>query len=255
MPACHAGDRRFESGRVRQASPYSATIGWRAEAGLSRPARRAERGTRSINRVVGGGLLVILVVTALVVVLVAPGLLSPTSPGPTGTDSPPNVANATPSRSVGAQPSPDRPRRTPVPLTEPSPAQPSPSQPPVEVRPVDMPFVPVVGFWSTESSISRDQLEDALTGGNRYPSSIVPAGDEDAIAGALGLTLGSSVRSGTAAEIRQAAADGALGLMRAIDVTPAVHALAIDGMSLFGNERAATIAEWPLMATVDAPHA
>jgi poly-gamma-glutamate capsule biosynthesis protein CapA/YwtB (metallophosphatase superfamily) len=119
-----------------------------------------------------------------------------------------------------------------------------------------MPFVPVVGFWSTESSISRDQLEDALTGeSSRFPSILVPAGDEDAIAGALGVTLASNVRSGTAAEIRQAAADGALGLMRAIDVTPAVHALALDGVSLFGNERLATIAEWPLKATVDAPHA
>lgn len=119
-----------------------------------------------------------------------------------------------------------------------------------------MPFVPVVGFWSTESSISRDQLDAALTGGSsRFPSVIVSIGDEDAIAGALGVTLASGVRSGSAADIRQAVADGALGVLRAIDVTPAVHALAIDGMSLFGNDRLASTADWPLTATVDAPGA
>jgi hypothetical protein len=118
-----------------------------------------------------------------------------------------------------------------------------------------MPFVPVVGFWSTESSISRDQLEAALTGGSsRFPSVIVSAGDESAIGTALGITLASEVRSGSPAEIRRAVADGALGVLRATDVTPAVHALAIDGLSLFGNERQATLADWPLTATVEATH-
>jgi poly-gamma-glutamate synthesis protein (capsule biosynthesis protein) len=115
-----------------------------------------------------------------------------------------------------------------------------------------MPFVPVLGFWSTESSISRNKLEDALTGGGGFSTVIVSAGDEDAIGAALGATIGSDVRSGTAAEIRQAVADGALGVLRAIDVTPAVHALAIDGVSLFGNSRVAALADWPLTATVDA---
>ena len=166
---------------------------------------------------------------------------------------PTNAAQVSPDATADLQPTPDRPRRTPIGTTEPTPGQPSPSQAAVDVRPVEMPFVPVVGFWSTESSIARDQLGGALAGrGSRFGLVMVSTGDEEAIGRALGVTVGPAVRSGTAAEIRQAVSDGALGVVRAIDVTPAVHALAIDGLSLFGNARVAEVGDWPLVATVDA---
>jgi poly-gamma-glutamate synthesis protein (capsule biosynthesis protein) len=122
---------------------------------------------------------------------------------------------------------------------------------PTAVSAVRMPLVPVVRYWSTLRSISEDELREALIGGSeRYPDVVVPAADRDAIAGALGAQLPESVVSADVAGIRSRVRDGALGLLRASDVTPAVRALAIDDQSLFGAKRITDAAAWPLAIEV-----
>ena len=113
-----------------------------------------------------------------------------------------------------------------------------------------MPFVPVVAFWSQESSISMDELRAAANGtSSKYTGLVVPFGDNEPLASFLGV---SAIRPGSVEEIEGAVKDGALGLLRATDVSPRVHALAIDGVSLFGNDRISNVAEWPITINVQA---
>ena len=117
-----------------------------------------------------------------------------------------------------------------------------------------MPIVPVVGFWSTDESLSQADLAAALGGASRrYPSVIVPEADKVAIGEALGVQIADGVRTGDAAAIRAGVKDGALGLMRASDLTPEVRALALDGEELVGNDRVKRASDWPLVITVQGP--
>jgi len=112
-----------------------------------------------------------------------------------------------------------------------------------------MPFVPVTSFWSTDNGISMDDLRAAATGqSSTYSRLIVPTADVQAVREALGGTP----ETGSTEEIEAAVRDGALGLLRASDVSQRVHALALDGASLFGVERVRSAAEWPLTLNVTA---
>jgi poly-gamma-glutamate capsule biosynthesis protein CapA/YwtB (metallophosphatase superfamily) len=111
-----------------------------------------------------------------------------------------------------------------------------------------VPMVPVVSFWSTDQTITRTELVDALEGrSTRYRNVIVPTADKDQISTRLGVTLAASVKSGSVAQIRAAVRKGALALLRANDVTPAVRALAIDRAQLFGTEHLVSLDAWPLL--------
>lgn len=128
---------------------------------------------------------------------------------------------------------------------------PSSSAPPV-IRDVVMPIVPVVGFWEIEQGLSRAELTAALEGSTeRFLSVMVPDQDRAAIGLALDLTIADSVAGGDVDAIRTAVRDGALGLMRASDVTPQVRAIPLEGKELFGNERVRSNLDWPLTITVD----
>ena len=109
--------------------------------------------------------------------------------------------------------------------------------PVLDPEPTLIPFVPVVGFWSTKPGISGVELEAALAGRSRRYRRVLAAG---AVAGAT--------RS-TPALIREAvnADPGTLGLLPAEEVTADVHALAVDGLDLFGNDRLRDLATWPLL--------
>ncbi len=168
----------------------------------------------------------------------------------------PEVAGNEPSvapQSTSAAPAPSdtlpAPTDAPSPNGSSSPSDGPPATPPDGgPAPAQVALVPVVGFWSGEESISRRELARALVGESaRYERVIVPEADRDAIAAALGVSLGAGVESGGPAQIRRAAGDGALGLLRVADVTPAVRALAIDDVALFGNRRLADLGDWPLL--------
>ncbi len=190
---------------------------------------------------------------------VAPG--SSSSPRPsslTGAASPSGTAGTSSSGSdtmpgPGETPGPDATPTEPGATIDPG-ASPAPTPTQAPTGSLIMPIVPVVGFWETETGISMHALTDALKGASSsWPRVIVLQADRGAIADALGIKLGNSVETGNVAGIQAAVKQGALGLMRASDLTPAVRALALDGKDLFGNNRIKKNSEWPLLATVTAP--
>ena len=107
-----------------------------------------------------------------------------------------------------------------------------------------MPFVPVVSFWSTRESISLAELRTGLANGQ------VLVADDDLAP--LGVAPSASRLSMSVDDVRSAVREeGRLGVLRATDVDQSVRALALDGVSLFGNARISDIGEWPLRATVE----
>jgi hypothetical protein len=174
------------------------------------------------------GLLVLLIGVPFFVI----GALAPARPdGGTGTSPSPSGSSTDAAGSPGA--------------TDGSPG-PSPT-----AAPIAMPIVPVVGFWSAEDTISLAELKRALRGRSEtYRRVVVPRGDRDAIAAALDIAIPARVREVGVGGLANAVRDGALGVMRMTDVGPAVRALAIDDVSLFGVDRAAALEDWPVRIEV-----
>ncbi|MCY7417928.1 MAG: CapA family protein [Chloroflexi bacterium] len=116
-----------------------------------------------------------------------------------------------------------------------------------------MPFVPVSRYWESTESISTADLKQALRGRSAAWSRVmISAGDRDAIAAALDITIDDTVRDGSPEAVIAAVKQGkTLGLLRASDVEPSVRALAIDGRDLFGNDRVTRVGRWPLVADVE----
>jgi poly-gamma-glutamate synthesis protein (capsule biosynthesis protein) len=160
-----------------------------------------------------------------------------------------------PTAGAGTTPEPSRADATPAPTEQPTL---TPPPPPVEA---DVPLVPVVSFWSGASSITSDRIASAVTGNDPvYTKVVVPTGMGDAVDGVFGIartgTIGGSGKNpleADPAELASAIADGALGLLPLPDVTPTVKALAVDGVSLFGNDRATSLDEWPLTVHLTLP--
>ena len=98
-------------------------------------------------------------------------------------------------------------------------------------------LVPVVGFWSTRSTIARTELDAAMAGTSRSYVRVLVAG-----------TLpGATAASPDAISAAVNADPRTLGLLPAGEVTPDVRALAMDGVDLFGNGRIHEVAAWPLL--------
>jgi poly-gamma-glutamate synthesis protein (capsule biosynthesis protein) len=98
-------------------------------------------------------------------------------------------------------------------------------------------ILPVVGFWSTTAGISRAELDAALAGSSTTYRRVLVAGTWP---GAAPATT-EQIRAAVNADPRT------IGLLPATAVTPDVHALALDGLDLFGNGRLRSLADWPLM--------
>ncbi len=221
------------------------------------------KGSRRLNasRVVVLLLFLVFVLGAagFLAMAVAPGSSpSPRPSGLTGAASPSGTGAVSSSGSEttpgpGDTPDPQATPTEPGPSVEPG-TSPSPTPSRAPTGSLVMPVVPVVGFWDTETGISMRELTDALKGdSSTWPHVIVLQADRGAIADALGIKLGNSVQTGDVAAIQAAVKGGALGLMRASDLTPAVRALALDGKDLFGNDRIKKNGDWPLLVTVSAP--
>ncbi|MBA3435707.1 MAG: CapA family protein [Chloroflexi bacterium] len=179
----------------------------------------------------------------------------PSAGTPGASQAPGTSTDPGPDASMG----PGDPSGSPDPGTSPDPgASPDTSGPPPSTSPgtveVAMPVVPVVGFWDMAPGLSRAELVAALEGDSqRYDSVLVPADDRAAIEAALGVTMGASVTDAQPDEILASVKDGALGLLRAADVTPRVRALALEDVELFGNDRVRSNLDWPLVISVTEP--
>ena len=124
---------------------------------------------------------------------------------------------------------------------------PTPSPSPT---PVFIPLVPVTGAWSTTTSISTAELAAALAGdGPSPPTVVIAAADLAPLTAHLGVLPGANVRTMDAAGVRAAilAAPEILGILRAEEIGLGMRALGVDGVSLFGEQRTADLAKWPLL--------
>lgn len=137
---------------------------------------------------------------------------------------------------------------TPTPAAA-SAASPSPTPPELVA------MVPVVGFWSSERSISRADLASIFAAGagtaptSPFHSVAVDSTELGGLAAALGAGPAATVKALSADDVKAAVRgrDGVLGVIPASDVTPDVRALAVDGVALFGAARIRDLASWPLM--------
>ena len=175
------------------------------------------------------------------------GMLGRPSTGPVqaavATDQPNASGKPKPTAASTANGQPTAPAPTPLPTVAPTPTVPPP---PVEA---DVPLVPVVSFWSGAQSITKDRVALAVAGNDAtFKSVVIAEGTSAAVGSALGVQPGPAVRELAGDELVKAVANGALGLVPLPQVTPGVHALAVDGVSLFGNDRANNLDGWPLMA-------
>src|SRR3990172_5126446 len=98
-------------------------------------------------------------------------------------------------------------------------------------------LVPVVGFWSTRSTIARTELDAARAGRSRSYVRVLVAGT---LPGATAASP-DAIRAAVNADPRT------LGLLPPGEITPDVRALAMDGVDLFGNDRLRDVAAWPLL--------
>jgi len=115
-----------------------------------------------------------------------------------------------------------------------------------------VPLVPIVGFWSDETTISRRALAAALGGpGSSSPgqSVAVSLADREGLYSVFGFWPRAEAMSPAGVRSFVRATPGALGIVRAEDVTPDVRALAVDGIALFGIDRIRDLDDWPLLAS------
>jgi poly-gamma-glutamate capsule biosynthesis protein CapA/YwtB (metallophosphatase superfamily) len=110
-----------------------------------------------------------------------------------------------------------------------------------------MPFVPVVNFWSTQSSISLDELRAA----NDREELWYTDADNQVVADLLGHGARPNTSDAEAVKTAVREVDGVIGLLRATELDLSVRALAVDGASLFGNDRITDLTQWPLTARVE----
>jgi poly-gamma-glutamate synthesis protein (capsule biosynthesis protein) len=119
----------------------------------------------------------------------------------------------------------------------------------------DVPVVPVVGFWSNRSEVSRRDLVRALERGELAGSRrlIVEDGIRDGLTAALGIQLHPDVLGGDLDEVGRVIRRGGLALVAAPDLRPSMRPLRLDGRSLVGNERVRSLGAWPLVVSQPRP--
>ena len=200
MPACHAGDRRFESGRVRHHSAFPYAPSARPDGAFLCPAWHGRRGRSALH----GPVRPTSVTLRPVKGRPFPVLARPAArrPGDGARRRParhrrrrlehgPGFRAERDRRPLRAPPPPPRPgaRRRPLPAkaTLPRshrPAQPRPRPPPA--RSPTSSIVPVTNFRAPQTSTTHAELEDVLAGkSTRYTALELVAGEADAILAAL----------------------------------------------------------------------
>jgi hypothetical protein len=139
--------------------------------------------------------------------------------------------------------------------TEPGTPAVGPSDPGASL--VDTPIVPVTQFRSAVTATGFEEARAVLSGtSKRYAALELIESDADGILAALGAAHPEDrSRLVLARDARAVAEDLAenrdrLAFLRADDVTPAVRAIAWGGASLFGVDRVASSADWPLRASL-----
>lgn len=133
----------------------------------------------------------------------------------------------------------------------------SPSSPPA-IAPADIALVPVTSFRTGRSATTLKEVRSIAAGTSPYAGLVLVRDDAPAELAALGLDAGAlGKRLTTVADAKALMATLAkqrswIGFLRADQVGPGVRALAWGSASLFGETRVASLASWPLHATLPA---
>ena len=120
----------------------------------------------------------------------------------------------------------------------------------------DVAVVPVVSFRSPLTSVKPIDVRAIVAGGRAFDHIVLVEADADAVLAALKLprdALGNrlvTVATPAALSKRVANKRRDIGFLRAGDVGPSVRALGWGQKTLFGEDRVATLADWPLQATL-----
>jgi hypothetical protein len=137
-------------------------------------------------------------------------------------------------------------------------AEPNPSDAPLLAE-TDVAIVPVANFRSARASVRAADVSGIAKGSSPFKALVLVKDDADAILAALGVDrdgLGKRlvlVNSAAALAGNLSANRTRLGFLRADDVGASVHALAWGGKAMFGNDRVASLAKWPLTARLSGP--
>src|SRR5206468_8428792 len=253
MPACHAGDRRFESGRVRHRAHPSRPVrppgrgvflpGSRSGSSSVRPSTAWH--PSAVKR------LPVVAAVAVLAVALASGVVWNASRGRPDASSGVAVAPSQPSSASAGSPTVSQ-----QPTWGPSPLAPGPaSEPPVATMLADVPIVPVAQFRTTVEGIGGDDVRAALAGTSpRWQSLELVENEADAILAGLGVDRpagddGLVLTPDAASLMRDLAKNRKrLGVLRADAVGPSVRALGWGGRFLFGVGAVKTTAAWSLTA-------
>ena len=132
---------------------------------------------------------------------------------------------------------------------------PAPSSSPTLVD-GDVAIVPVTNFRTTLTSVKPIDVRALVAGGHAFDHIVLVEADADAVLAALKLpraALGDklvTVATPAAVSKRLANKRRDIGFLRADDVGPSVRALGWGSKSMFGEDRVATLDDWPLQATL-----
>jgi len=114
-----------------------------------------------------------------------------------------------------------------------------------------VPFVPVRRFWSSQRDIPLQEVVAAIEGrSDEFKRVVVATDDAEALWSSMGVQPASATKVvGTVQAVKQALNKSrrTLGLVPAARVHAGLRALSVDGQALFGSERVADLAGWPLM--------
>jgi len=152
-------------------------------------------------------------------------------------------------RAAASSPPTSRPASPTFDPATPTSAPAAPATAPLSTPGPRIPVVPILGFWSTDRSLSTDQLRAAVAGRDRRFRRVVVADPGlAALATTLGVPSGPAILELTPRAVIAAVRgrSDVLGIVRASDVRPSVRALGVEGRTLFGNARVRSIGEWPL---------
>jgi hypothetical protein len=172
---------------------------------------------------------------------------TPAAPGATT----PSTAEATPPASQGPA-DPDASVAASPDVASPDPA------PPATVE-AEVAIVPVTNFRSGRSAVKAADVRAIAGGDGTYKALVLVDADADAILATLDLDradLGDrlvTVKSPSALAKNLAKNRTRLGFLRADEVGESVRALAWGGKALYGVDRVATLADWPLTARLLVP--
>jgi hypothetical protein len=205
---------------------------------------------------------VVAAVLAVLLLGLGTGLLA--GGGPSSSPDGMAAASVAPTTPASGSPTSTEPSPESAPPAAEPPAAEQPSEEPTETAPpvtvdADVAIVPATSFRSPRTSVRPADVRAIAAGDGAFESLVLVEAEADAILAVLGRDQAAfgkrlvAVDDAAALRAHLAKHPRALGFLRADDVDASVRALAWGGKALFGVDRVASLAGWPLTARLPVP--